>query len=131
MSRGAAFGDLDNDGDVDIVVTNNNGPVRLLRNEIGSRRPSLTIELQPANGAGPAQGARVVVERRSAAALTRRLHTDSSYLSASDPRLHIGLGGSAATSIVVYWPSGRVERFAVPAQSRSVRLREGSGTAAR
>jgi hypothetical protein len=83
--------------------------------------------LQPTQGAGPAQGARVIVERRGSPPITRRLHADSSYLSASDPRLHIGLGSAPAEAIVVHWPNGHSERFLLKATGRPVKLRQNSG----
>ena len=109
VGRGAAFGDIDNDGDIDIVVTNNNGPARLLLNETnapgGSRRAT------PRDGAASAHWLEVALRaprrepvrhrrsrRRRArrpATLWRRARTDGSYLSASDSRVHFGLGVDA------------------------------------
>ena len=92
VSRGAAFGDIDNDGDVDILVTNNNGPVRLLLNEVGSRRHWLQVQLQGVTSNRYGMGARVGVIRNGKKSLWRRAHTDGSYLSANDHRVHFGLG---------------------------------------
>jgi enediyne biosynthesis protein E4 len=92
VSRGAAFGDIDNDGALDIVVTNNNGPVRLLRNQVGSHRHWLQVKLEARKGSHFGVGARVAVLRRGHESLWRWVHTDSSYLSASDVRVHFGLG---------------------------------------
>ncbi len=130
VSRGAAFGDIDNDGDIDIVVTNNNGPVRLLLNqtiENGSRRHWLELRLQAAKGNRDALGARVAVLREGEKPLWRRVHTDSSYLSASDVRVHFGLGERPAIqSVLVEWPDGSKERFdAQP--DRLLTLRQGAG----
>ncbi len=127
VSRGAAFGDIDNDGDIDIVQTNNSGPVRLLRNEVGNRRNWLAVELEGVRCNRQGLQARVAVLRRGQAPLWRRRHTDSSYCSASDPRVHFGLGHGAAEAVAVVWPDGARELFAGPPVNSLVRLRQGSG----
>jgi hypothetical protein len=124
VSRGAAFGDIDNDGDIDIVVTNNNGPVRLLRNDGGSQHPWFRVELIPVRGVGPSQGAQVGIHRKGEPTLWRRAHTDSSYLSASDPRVHFGLGNNTPVERVeVVWPDSSRESFPGAAAGSSVRVR--------
>src|SRR6266545_1367343 len=128
IGRGAAFGDIDNDGDVDIVVTNNNGPVRLLLNQAGARAHWLQIRLDQRPGNRFGIGARVGVERAGRPTLWRRVRTDGSYLSASDVRLHFGLGPSAAiAAVVVQWPDGQRERWTGISGDRFVTLRRGSG----
>jgi hypothetical protein len=128
VGRGSAFGDLDNDGDVDIVESNNNGPARVLRNE-SPRRHWLLVSLTGTSSNRGALGARVAALRRGGAALWRRAHTDGSYLSANDPRVHFGLGDDAAIEAVgVVWPNGRRERFTGVTADRLVALREGGGT---
>jgi len=128
-SRGAAFGDIDNDGDVDIVVSNNNGPVRLLLNGGAARHHWLEVQLEGTRSNRMALGARVGVKLTSGVTLWRRAHTDSSYLSASDPRAHFGLGGeSRIESVIVVWPCGSREEFRGLTAGRAVRLREGSGS---
>ena len=131
VSRGAAFGDVDNDGDVDVLVTNNNGPARLLINEVGHRRHWLGLRLV----GGPAAprdmlGARVGVFRAGGPPLWRRARADGSYASANDPRVLIGLGDSAAVERVqVIWPSGRVEEWTAVEVDGWNRLVEGTGAA--
>jgi hypothetical protein len=127
VGRGLATGDVDDDGDVDLVVTENGGPARLLLNEAGNRRPWLGLRLVGESGAD-ALGALVEVLRAGGPRLVRRVRTDGSYLSASDPRLLFGLGDRPAVDHVeVRWPGGRVERFAaVPGKWQA--LREGTGT---
>jgi len=128
ISRGAAFGDIDNDGDVDIVFTNNNGPVRLLLNQIGARNHWIQVRLdeRPANRFGI--GSWVGVERSGRPTLWRRVRTDGSYLSASDVRVHFGLGSSAAVSaVVVQWPDGQRERWTGVSGDRVLTLRRGTG----
>jgi enediyne biosynthesis protein E4 len=128
VGRGAAFGDIDNDGDVDIVVTNNNGPVRLLLNQVGAKNHWLQVRLDQRPGNRFAIGAWVGVERSGVPTLWRRVRTDGSYLSASDLRVHFGLGSSSAiTAIVVQWPDGQRERWTGIAGDRLVTLRRGTG----
>jgi hypothetical protein len=129
VSRGAAFGDIDNDGDIDIVVTNNNGPVRLLRNETNDRLPHhwLEVRLQAAKGNQFGIGARVELVQRGRK-IIRRVGTDGSFLSASDVRAHFGLGRNPRLeSIVVHWPDGTREGWNKIKVDRIVTLRQGSG----
>jgi len=130
IGRGAAFGDIDNDGGVDVVVTNNGGPVRLLMNQAPSRGHWLQVRLDQRTGNRFAIGALVGVERAGQPTLWRRVRTDGSYLSASDARLHFGLGASASIgAVVVRWPDGQRERWTGIAGDRLVTLRRGSGRA--
>jgi enediyne biosynthesis protein E4 len=128
VGRGAAFGDIDNDGDIDIVVSNNNGPVRLLRNEAGSGNHWLEIRLEGVKDNRSGLGARIAVLRKGMPALWRRCSTDGSYLSASDARVHFGLGQVAALEAVeVYWLSGDREVWRDIKVNSSLTLRQGSG----
>jgi hypothetical protein len=127
IGRGAAFGDIDNDGDVDIVATNNGGPALLLLNqsvEAGGKNHWVEISLRQPAGNRFAFGAWVGVERAGQPTLWRRVRTDGSYLSASDVRLHFGLGASAAiAAVVVQWPDGQRERRTGVAADSRVTLR--------
>jgi hypothetical protein len=128
VSRAAAFGDIDNDGAMDIVVTNNNGPVRLLRNQACAGRHWLMVRLEATKGNRFGHGAQVGVVRRGQDTLWRRVHTDSSYLSANDPRVHFGLGDKAEIDAVwVHWADGAKERFEGIRADRVVTLRSGGG----
>jgi enediyne biosynthesis protein E4 len=123
VSRGAAFGDLDDDGDVDAVVAINGGPVRLLLNETPRGRHWLRVRLTAPAGNRHGIGAWVGVERAGRPTLWRRVRTDGSYLSASDPRVHVGLGETTAIdAVVVQWPDGTKTRHTGVAPDRTLTL---------
>ena len=129
VSRGAAFGDIDNDGDVDIVVSNNNGPLRLLLNQSRSKLHWLEIRLQSSRPNRDAIGAKVTVLRSGQTTLQRTVHADGSYLSASDVRLHFGLGDRPdVSSVVVDWPDGSHERWQGIQADHLLTLVESTGT---
>jgi hypothetical protein len=130
VSRGAAFGDVDNDGDVDVLVANNNGPARLLLNQTGARGHWLTVRLEGVTDNRLGLGARVAVKRREHEPLWRRAHTDGSYLSASDPRVHFGLGAATMIeAVIVQWPDGKTESWSGIKANRHITLRQNSGKA--
>jgi hypothetical protein len=125
--RGAAFGDVDNDGDVDVLVGNDGGRVRLLLNHLGNRNHWLGVRLVGKDTGRDMLGGRVEVIR-GGATLWRRSRSDGSYASANDPRVLVGLGEStAAPTVRVRWPDGRVEEWAGVPIDRWTTLREGSG----
>lgn len=128
VSRGAAFGDIDNDGDLDILLSNNRGPVRLLVNRSAPARHWLLVRLEGTRSNRRGLGSRLILKLPGGARLHRRVHTDGSYLSASDLRVHFGLGEiTEVESLEVHWPSGRKESWkGLPADQILV-LREGSG----
>ncbi len=128
VSRGAAFGDIDNDGDIDIVFQNNNGLTRILLNEVGNRRNWLMVKLEGTKSNRQGIGARVGLVREGKPTLWRRAHTDSSYCSSNDPRVHFGLGeDTSVDAIIVKWPSGLVERWDNPPVNQQITLKEGTG----
>ena len=140
VSRGTAFGDVDNDGDLDVLLGNLNGRVRLLINNIGNRSHWLGLriagERQARSGDGEAVegrdmlGARVEVLRDGRQTLPRRVRADGSYASANDPRVLVGLGESGDPATVrVRWPDGDVEEWVGLKIDQWVTLTRGEGTA--
>ena len=111
-ARGAAFGDLDNDGKIDVFVSHLNEPVSLLRNVApAGGRHWVGLRLRGAKGADVV-GARAVVET-AGGRQTRFAKGGGSYASTSDPRLHFGLGADATIGrVTVYWPSGKAQEVA-------------------
>jgi hypothetical protein len=126
-SRGAAFGDFDNDGDVDVLVMNMNEPPSLLRNDYAGRNAWLAVRLVGRRSNRMGFGATVVVSsggtRQAQAVLSQ-----SSYYSHDDRRLHFRLGRSEkADQVEVCWPSGAVDRLRDVAGRRVVTIVEGAG----
>ena len=125
-SRGCAFGDFDNDGDVDMLIVNMNEPPSLLRNDLRGQDHWIKVKLIGTKSNRSAIGARVLVhygEKKQAQSLA----SQSSYYSANDPRLHFGLGAAQVVDIAVFWPSGAIERLkAIPADCL-VTIVEGKG----
>jgi hypothetical protein len=125
-SRGCAFGDFDNDGDLDIVIMNVNEPPTLLRNDSPKDNRWLKVRLIGTKSNRSAIGARVLVHygKRLQA---QSLMSQSSYLSCNDPRLHFGLGEETIADIEVHWPNGLTEYAKQVAANRVLTFKEGSG----
>jgi len=125
VSRGAAVGDVDNDGDADVLVTNNNGPARLLLNQVGNQNHWLGLRLVGKSGRDML-GALVEVVVTENSVLRRRVRTDGSYLSGNDPRVLVGIGQSLKVKAVrVRWPGGTVEEWKDVAVDQYTTLKEG------
>ncbi len=110
VSRGVAFGDVDNDGDLDLLVLNNSGPARLLRNRVADGTLWLSVRIVDPISGRDLLGSRAILRRSKAADLHRRLHTDGGYCSARDARAFFGLGESRAaklSAVELLTPGGR------------------------
>ena len=129
VGRGAAFGDIDNDGDTDILVANNSGPARLLLNQVGNKNHWLGLRLVDNKSGRDLLGAVVQIIFARDKTLWRRVRTDGSYLSANDPRVLVGLGSATSVeSMRVRWPDGSVEEWkGSPPVDRYTTLKQGSG----
>ncbi len=129
-SRGCAFGDFDNDGDVDVLVINLNEPPSLLRNDVTGGGHWIKIKLQGVKSNRSAIGASVTVTHQ-AKSQTRAVLAQSSYLSVNDSRLHFGLGeglGEATlVDIDIHWPSGEHEALKQVPADRLIYITEGRG----
>ena len=125
-SRGCAFGDFDNDGDVDILAVNLYEPPSLLRNDLSGGDHWIKFKLAGTKSNRSAIGARLTV-RYAGKVQVRELLSQSSYLSANDPRIHFGLGSATSVDVEVRWPLGLVERLTNVAADQLVFLTEGSG----
>jgi hypothetical protein len=127
VSRGAAFGDYDNDGDIDVLVLDHEGSPQLLRNDGGNRGGWISLELEGVRSPRDALGTRI--EATTAGhTLTRYLAGGGSYLSSSDHRVHVGLGAAdRAERLEIRWPSGGVETLEDVRAGKFYRIREGRG----
>ncbi len=126
-SRGCAFGDFDNDGDMDVLIVNMNEPPSLLRNDMKVKKNWLKVKLEGVKSNRSAIGARVLVHYGTKVQVQTVL-SQSSYYSCNDPRLHFGLGESVMADIEVYWPNGLHEQHKKISANQLITLREGLGS---
>jgi hypothetical protein len=125
-SRGCAFGDFDNDGDLDVLIVNLNEPPSLLRNDVSGKHHWLKVKLLGVKSNRSAIGARVTAHygRKTQA---QEVLSQSSFYSASDSRLHFGLGAAVTADLEIRWPSGAKEIVKGVAADHLVVVKEGAG----
>jgi hypothetical protein len=129
VSRGCAFGDFDNDGDIDIIVMNQNEAPSLLRNDAPSGNRWIKVRLEGTKSNRSAIGALVRV-RYGGKVQAQAVLSQSSYVSSNDSRLHFGLGTVKTADIEVHWPSGAVEKYPGQPANRLITILEGRGIVA-
>ncbi len=125
-SRGCAFGDFDNDGDLDVLIVNMNEPPSLLRNDLTGSQNWLKVKLEGVKSNRSAIGARVLAHY-GAKVQAQAVVSQSSYYSCNDSRLHFGLGPFTVADVEVFWPSGLHEKYNRIPANRLITLREGAG----
>lgn len=125
-SRGCAFGDFDNDGDLDVLVVNLNEPPSLLRNDLRGRRHWVKVKLIGVKSNRAAIGARVTT-RYGGKVQAQEVLSQSSFYSVSDSRLHFGLGGAVKADLEIRWPNGGTETLKDVAADQLIIVKEGSG----
>ena len=126
VSRGCAFGDFDNDGDLDIVIMNQHEPPSLLRNDAPKENHWIKVRLEGTKSNRSAIGARVLV-RYGGKTQAQAVMSQASYMSSNDPRLHFGLGAETTADIEVVWPTGVVEKYAGQSSNQLITILEGHG----
>jgi hypothetical protein len=125
-SRGCAFGDFDNDGDMDVLIVNLNEPPSLLRNDVTGNHHWLKVKLQGVKSNRGAVGARVTA-RYGGKVQAQEVLSQSSFYSSNDPRLHFGLGAAGTADIEIRWPNGGLEKLVGVPANQLIVVKEGSG----
>jgi hypothetical protein len=133
VGRGAAYGDFDNDGDLDLLITTNNGPARLLRNDNANQNDLLRVKLIGSNSNHDGIGAKVKVKTSKGANLFGMVKTGSSYCSQSELPLTFGLGKpeeGVTLRLEITWPTGRQDIVSDVKPNQSLTVQEGKGITA-
>jgi hypothetical protein len=130
VGRGAAYGDFDNDGDLDLLITANNGPARLLRNDNGNQNDMLRVKTVGTRSNRDGIGAKVTVKTNKGTRLFAMVKTGSSYLSQSELPLTFGLGkpeDGKTVSLEIIWPSGKKDAIPDIKPNQFITVKEGKG----
>jgi hypothetical protein len=130
VGRGAAYGDFDNDGDLDLLVTSNNGPARLLRNENANQNDLLRVKTVGTRSNRDGIGAKVILKTAKGAKLFSMVKTGSSYCSQSEFPIVFGLGApeeGKTLSLEIIWPSGQKDTISDVKPNQSITVEEGKG----
>ncbi len=133
VGRGAAYADIDNDGDLDLVIMANNGPARLLRNDNGNQNDVLRVKTVGTRSNRDGIGTKITVKTSAGAQVLGMVKTGSSYLSQSELPLTFGLGKPAAgktVSLSIVWPSGRKDTINNVKPNQFLTVQEGKGIVA-
>ncbi len=125
-SRGCAFGDFDNDGDLDVLIVNLNEPPSLLRNDVTGSNHWLKVKLEGMISNRSAIGARVLL-RCGGTMQAQALVSQSSFYSSNDPRLHFGLGSCRAADLEIFWPNGGHDSLKGVEANQLITIKEGVG----
>jgi hypothetical protein len=130
VGRGAAYGDFDNDGDLDLLITTNNGPARLLRNDNANQNDMLRVKLVGTRSNRDGIGARVLLKTSKGTRQFGMVKTGSSYLSQSELPLTFGLGtpeDDKSVSLEIAWPSGQRQTLSEIKPNQFVTVQEDKG----
>ena len=130
VGRGAAYGDFDNDGDLDLLITSNNGPARLLRNDNGNQNDLLRVKTVGSRSNRDGIGAKVTLKTAKGVKLFSMVKTGSSYCSQSELPLTFGLGQpeeGRVLTLEIVWPSGQREILPDVKSNQSITVQEGKG----
>jgi len=130
VGRGAAYGDIDNDGDLDLVLTTSNGPARLLRNDGGNQNDMLRVKLVGTRSNRDGIGAKVMVTTSTGQHMSGMVKSGSSYLSQSELPLTFGLGKpdpNKTINLEILWPGGHKDTIANIHPDQFITVKEGSG----
>ncbi len=130
VGRGAAYGDFDNDGDLDLLITSNNGPARLLRNENANQNDLLRVKTEGTRSNRDGIGAKLTLRTTKGAKLFNMVKTGSSYCSQSELPLVFGLGApedGKMLTLEIVWPSGGKDTISDLKPNQSITVQEGKG----